>query len=394
MTNRVNGGLSTHNDFSPESRPPLGLPDEMVCEIFTRLPLCAMAHVAPTCTKFAQIAKNPLIDLLYLDQELATKTTLSYAEITGYRERFQERYGRELSFSQIFVRSPCLETLDFSGSSVKSKDLDEMLRSAQASGCTVRHLILERCEEIVGPLFLGWLPQLESLDITGCKGITALHNLDQCALLKGLSMGGCIGIIGPLSLKGLAHLESLYISGCTGITALNDLEQCGLLKVLSMGDCTRVAGHLPLRGLVQLESLNITGCTRITALDDLGQCALLETLNMGGCTEIAGHLPLRGLVQLQGLDITGCTEITALDDLDQCVLLKGLSMGDCTGIAGHLPLRGLARLGSLNITGCTGITALLHLKQLVSLKLIDISGCAGLAGIDLSELPETTRVRR
>ncbi|KAG1661490.1 hypothetical protein FOA52_010205 [Chlamydomonas sp. UWO 241] len=100
------------------------------------------------------------------------------------------------------------------------------------------------------------LPQLQVLDIDGCKALTDLSPLGGCRLLEDVSMRSCTGVTSLAPLGGLPRLERLRMSSCFGVTDLVPLSTCTALRNLGI----RRSGVSDLSPLTVLTNLVLFDC--------------------------------------------------------------------------------------------------------------------------------------
>ncbi|WP_139281522.1 COR domain-containing protein, partial [Vibrio aerogenes] len=93
---------------------------------------------------------------------------------------------------------------------------------------------------------LGDYPQLQSLDLSYCRGLSSLSGLGDCPQLQSLDLSGCSGLSRLSCLGDCPQLQSLNLSQCAGLSSLSGL-----------GDCP------------QLHSLDLIGCSGLSRLSDL-----------------------------------------------------------------------------------------------------------------------------
>jgi len=113
---------------------------------------------------------------------------------------------------------------------------------------------------------------IRELSCHGLKHITALDQLKYLPNLVTLGMGHCTGVTDITPLKDLSKLEILRMAHCTGVTDITPLKYLSNLVGLRMEHCTGVTDITSLKYLSKLEILDMnqcTGITDITALKDL-----------------------------------------------------------------------------------------------------------------------------
>jgi hypothetical protein len=317
-------------ELGEESAPyvPMQVPRDLRCEIFSKMTPVDIKNMTTVCKDFAATVPNGLIDFLYLSNQLEGKTTLTYAEIEGYQERFRTRFpGQELPFERIFARCPRLERLNLSVSPIDQATLTDLLGSAKASGCTLRHLDISSCTNLRGPISLSDCDDLESLNAKYCTGLTAITLPPR---LRDINVSHC-GFRGGFTIN-LDQATTLNMSFCKFLTALS--LRAPKLQVLNMETCG-IVGALDVGGCEQLTTIDVSSCESMTALHNLSRLKDLVSLSMTDCQGFVGPFDLAGLRSLSDLDIRRCKRITALCNLSHLRSQRPtLRIWDCEGLAG------------------------------------------------------------
>ncbi len=194
-----------------------------------------------------------------------------------------------------------------------------------------------------------FFPKLESLDISGCKSITArglreLHCLPNLVFLNAshcdfadaefAEIGGTPGLK-TLSVAGNGRVS---VNGVKLIAALANLE---VLDLSGMPAATS-ASLRSISGLKKLHTLNLSNCPRMAnhSLKQLSPMKQLHTLNLSGCTQLEDYgleYLVNTLPNLQSLDLSGCLDITdagvkVLTRLDK---LETLDLRRCKGVSNN-----------------------------------------------------------
>lgn len=208
---------------------------------------------------------------------------------------------------------------------------------------TLEDLNLEGCDQLQADSFavLGRYTQLKRLTLPSNEQITNLEFLRLLVRLEELSLGnydsfreGTWDVLGALyNLKVL----DMSMNAGAGLSNLDFLRACPNLEVLDLGwsfpDISTQAFNV-LADLKQLRKLNLQD-TYIEDLSILASLELLQELNLSGCTNISDESfsVLRCLKQLRKLSLED-TKISNLAVLEPLELLQELNISYCSSLDG------------------------------------------------------------
>lgn len=152
--------------------------------------------------------------------------------------------------------------------SLAKAKLDHQACDALGELLFLRKLNLQRCQ-IDDLAFLGRLPALEQLTLTGCKGLASLADLAPLARsgkLRSLSLA-----VLPLEsldgIEALTSLERVSIGTIHGVARIDPLAKLKKLSHLSLASMKMLTDLGPLARLKSMTSLHITGCNHLKADD-------------------------------------------------------------------------------------------------------------------------------
>ncbi|KAE9595493.1 hypothetical protein Lal_00031031 [Lupinus albus] len=184
------------------------------------------------------------------------------------------------------------------------------------------------------PNFSG-VPNLESLDLEGCKSLTEVHptvaflkkivllNLKDCKRLKSL----------PSKLD-MSSLKNINLSGCSEFKVVPEFgESMQHLSMLSLEETAITKLPSSLGNLVGLTYLELQNCKNLVCLPDtIHKLKSLIVLNVSGCSKL-GSLP-EGLKEIECLEEL-CASGTAIEELPSSVFhlenLREMSFSECKG---------------------------------------------------------------
>lgn len=259
------------------------------------------------------------------------------------------------------------------------------LESLNLSGCyNVTDLNL-------GHSFSADMPNLKVLDLSLCKQITdtSLSRIAQhLKNLEVLELGGCSNITNTgllLIAWGLKKLRHLNLRSCWHISDQGIGHLAGLsketaegnqkLEFLGLQDCQRLSDeslkHIS-EGLPSLRSINLSFCVSITdsGLKYLSKMPLLEELNLRACDNVsdigmsylaADSSPNGSTTTIRALDVSFCDKIgdQALMAISHGLFqLRSLSLSACSITDEGLDrvAKTLQELQTLNIGQCARVT--------------------------------------
>lgn len=275
------------------------------------------------------------------------------------------------------------------------------LESLNLSGCyNVTDLNL-------GHSFSADLPNLKVLDLSLCKQITdtSLSRIAQhLKNLEVLELGGCSNITNTgllLIAWGLKKLRHLNLRSCWHISDQGIGHLAGLsketaegnhqLEYLGLQDCQRLSDeslkHIS-EGLPSLRSINLSFCVSITdsGLKYLSKMPLLEELNLRACDNVSD-------IGMSYLAADNSSNHRGGSDSPQTTTIRALDVSFCDKIGDQALMaisHGLFHLRSLSLSACSitdeGLDRIS--KSLHDLQTLNIGQCARVTDVGLKALGE------
>ena len=262
-------------------------------------------------------------------------------------------------------------------------------------------------------------PTLTCLNLSGCysltdHGLTSLLGQDLPALTT-VNMSLCKEVTDRSLGRVAAHcpnLESLDLGGCTGITnaGLLLLSTLPALRHLSLRSCWQLsdAGVAYLSGLPErpgvqrqqsaLESLNLQDCQKLTdlALRYIAQGLGIKTLNLSFCANVSdsGMKSVAKMSSLSTLNLRSCDNISDIGVgylAEGCVGLQNLDVSFCERVSDRAMIHvasGLFNLQTLSMAACKitddGLCKIS--KTLLDLKTLNIGQCIQVSDVSLEQM--------
>lgn len=267
-----------------------------------------------------------------------------------------------------------------------------------------------------------YLPNITSLDVSGCASLTSITGLDSLTNLTTLNVNGCTNLetvgtipgsitdltvynsgLTTLDASACAELISIDVSGCTSLASL-DVSDTKIETIYGLSGCSNLdtlvldnlnipestnysiesnyiknisAKNLKVNYLSitsqSLKSLDITGSEigdGTTAAFSLVNCSsTLETLTISN-TNI-NMLPYDNFTALKTFKAENCTELTGITSTINNV--ETIDISGCTGItSSNINFSNYTELKTLDV-GNTGITSI-DVDQCTKLENLDLSG--------------------
>ena len=281
---------------------------------------------------------------------------------------------------------------------VKSLERLNIPNATKMTNNTIQSLVQK--EVIHGMKPTGGLPNLSTLNISGCPNLDALSIswlAAGCDGLAKLDMSHCQGDLdlGLRNFGAMRYLVELDISSCTGITD-DGLEYLGSggcgrkLKYLNMRNMTKVTDrgiHSFITTCKNLEELNISDTTPLSDVVlsmCLRKCKLLKKVVLAG-------LPLLGKTffltvrdycpSLYDIDISRCAKVTGkcLDIWSQSKKILKINVSGCPLLTDDclvkVPNWWLTHLIASNLPNITDNGIISISKSHLELETLDISYC-------------------
>ena len=250
------------------------------------------------------------------------------------------------------------------------------------------------------------LPNLQTLNVSGCGDLHALSQLGMLHTLTELDASFCVNLH---TLEGIDVLFpnlkrlDLALSGTNEsiepLAKLLDLQELGLsfcsvpnlsavralpLRRLDLSGCGYVNDLSDLAGMLHLWELNLTNCTQVVDLTPLASLESLRVLNLANC-RMEDVSPLVHLSKLEYLTVSNCCNLRDLHPLTQ---IKTLNANFCQG-ANSAGLLRMSSLSELHLAGVR-IPELHTLAALTQLKTLNVSTCFGLTDARLMTLADVS----
>eukprot|EP00210_Caulerpa_lentillifera_P004114 g3923.t1 len=274
---------------------------------------------------------------------------------------------------------------------------------------------------------LAELPNLTSVDFSGCDGITRrgiMSISSDLDTIKSLILNDCLRISDTFLRSDVCRfrfLEKLELSGCCNISdigiellyGLRNLKHLNLSmysgkKPMTCVDCSnkdkltdqslRFVG-----GIIGLQTLDLSHRSNLTTegFSSLDKLRSLEHLNLSwtgltdNCLTILQYFP-----KLRSLDVSGCslTENCLSGKLNLASSLTQLNLSNLPGMNDVFlkEMTVLSNLQSLCLSHCKKLTdsGLQHLTKFQSLALLQANTCKGITGSGLLYLSALPHLRK
>ncbi|KAJ4849909.1 hypothetical protein Tsubulata_032884, partial [Turnera subulata] len=243
---------------------------------------------------------------------------------------------------------------------------------------------IRRSEELIQIMDLSGVPNLEELDLEGCRSLVEIpSSIQLCRKLTKISVSGCVNLCGFPSDLRLTSLEEVALEECPRITQLPELPST--VKTLSIYSS----------GIKQVTAASIGHLTRLKVLYvgeiveslpcEIGFLNCLQELSIwgGGPKVISIPDTICNLTGLVWLRCHSCKNLESLPNgIGRLKRLKSLDMEGCSKIT-SLPsdIGGLTSLEYLDLTGCCITSLPESICDLESLKYLSLQGCVNLQGL-------------
>ncbi|XP_023767544.1 disease resistance protein RPV1 [Lactuca sativa] len=235
----------------------------------------------------------------------------------GERKVFNKLRILDLSWSRLRTLdlglTPNIETLNLIG-------CRELVDLHMLSG-SIKLITLDLSGSMLRTLDLGSALNLELLDLTGCSVLVELHMPDRSPHLRSIKLG-------------YSKLRTLDI-GLTPNLEYLDLEKCSDLKELHMGDeCQKLTflnisrskfKNLDLKLTPNLKTLDLKNCYNLVELHMLAGCKKLIGIDLSW-SELRS-LDLGSALNLMLLDLTRCSSLVELHMPDRSPNLRSIKLG-------------------------------------------------------------------
>ncbi|KAH9725741.1 ADP-ribosyl cyclase/cyclic ADP-ribose hydrolase [Citrus sinensis] len=246
----------------------------------------------------------------------------------------------------------------------------------------LRVLKLSHSENLIKTPDFTKVPNLEVLDLEGCKRLREIHqSLLRHNKLILLNLKGCTSLTTLPGEIFMESLKTLVLSGCSKLKEFPDIVggmECLQELRLDGTDIKELPVSIELMsGLV---SLNLKDCKNLASLPiTIGSLECLQTLVLSGCSKIVKFPEtVISVVDLSELFLDGTSITEVPSSIELLTKLQWLNLNDCRSLV-RLPssINGLKSLKTLNLSGCFKLENVPEtLGQVESLEKLDISGTA------------------
>lgn len=186
---------------------------------------------------------------------------------------------RELPFKMVGDES---ETLTESRGRREWRNLDPPVDKCML--LRLQHLELHRTEISQVSFPKDVCPNLQHLIIRSCNDLVKVGTLPS-SLIK-LELTGCSKLRKLNGLCGLATLQMLDISRCRNVERLPNVETLLSLEVLDASGCLKLKNIKGLAQLTNLRVLYVYDCFKLKTLPGVERCMSLERLHAYGCPKL------------------------------------------------------------------------------------------------------------
>jgi hypothetical protein len=217
------------------------------------------------------------------------------------------------------------------------------------------------------------LPDLCTLNLSGCRGARGFHDLRALTRLTDLDLSNCTQISLCHFLTDLVSLRSLNLFGCLCLTDLAPVANLTSLTTLDFGQCYRVSDFSFMRPLKLLEHVNMEGDTMFGS--EINEVQLPELK-----FKLRDVSMLGGLTNLRVLSFASWQHLSD-QDLHTVAMLSCTTSLDLDGCPVHniACLAKLERLELLVLQG-TLVEDISVVSKLHKLKVLHASRCPELRG--------------
>ncbi|KAL7599329.1 hypothetical protein Lser_V15G22300 [Lactuca serriola] len=247
-------------------------------------------------------------------------------------------------------------------------------------------------------LDLGLTPNIETLNLRGCRELVKLHMLARCSKLINIDLSS--SMLRTIDLGPAPNLEILNLNRCEELVELHMLPGC--LKLITVDLSWSMLRTLDLRSTPNLELLDLKGCSELIKLHMPDKSPNLRSLELS-------YSKLRTLdigltPKLEYLEITYCYDLEELHMADECQKLTSLSITrsklrnldlGLTPSLKTLDLKHCYDLEELHMTSeCRKLTFLnishsklrsLDLKLTPNLETLDLKECSNLVELQMDD---------
>lgn len=244
------------------------------------------------------------------------------------------------------------------------------------------------------------LTNLQRLTIDGCESIKALPGLGDLVALNTFHLCGCdcdcecseLGALRSLpQISKLTNLQKLDISRHKSITALEGLGDAVALQELRASHCYELRELPDMRKLRNLRELDISWCS-VKSVPGLGDLVALQVLLAQHCSELSELPDMCKLANLKTLDLRWCP-VKAVRGLGELAALERFFAHHCVELVGLPDMSKLTNLRLLDVSRCCSLKALPPLATLTALQNLKGDSQTLENSSDLHKLPRLLKLK-
>ncbi|KAL3725630.1 hypothetical protein ACJRO7_030632 [Eucalyptus globulus] len=153
----------------------------------------------------------------------------------------------------------------------------------------LKYINFSQCKSLVSVPDLSSIPNLENLNLDGCKSLVEVHQSVTCHhKLKFLSLQFCSNLSNFPHILKAKSLRALDLFGCSKLEKFSDIpEKMEHLEELDLGWTAIKKLPASIENLLFVKMINLTKCKTLPTLpSSVYKLQNLEHLNLGGCSNL------------------------------------------------------------------------------------------------------------
>ncbi len=234
---------------------------------------------------------------------------------------------------------------------------------------TLEDLVFTESAALVDVTALQGLPNLRTLDLSGCKEVADL-DVSSLIALENLYLSRCRKLK-SLDVSALPQLRQLYLDGCAGLSQLKGLESLNQLTDLDVSNATSLPD---LDGVGSLASLIVLDIRNVDLPDfeEIGSLPALRVLRMGGQDAIQTLEPFSGIETLKEIHLEACPNFRSIKGIPESVS-QYAGFTHCPRLESLAGIEKAPGVEQLDLTGCENlheVSAVEGLKNLCQLSFV------------------------